>query len=414
MVSEPASQQQIGPGREVALVGGAFFLYGAIFFDRLAPLYLVTLIAADLGVPSALEGTLALLIGMGWAIAMPIVRLTTGWFDDRSRILVAAVTTAVFSLASAAAGSWLLFVLLRGLGGIAAGSSSPAITSLMFSVAPAKRRGLDLGIVQSATRVIGSLVAPVVVTAVAVAHGWREAVVVSAGVLLISAVTMLVTVPGSRRRPGAGAPREEFAWLPGGRRNVLLSTIACVLLLAWLTIWSQSSVPLISSWLAVDADQAGRLVGLFGIGAGVSALAVPISSDRLGRRGALALSSILGGAGGIALGVLAASAVVPARGLVALVVVLCGVAMGGLPLVISIVPAEAVASGDRGRALLAPIGAGEIFGAAALPALAAVVAVPLGHAAVMGVAGAGVLGLTVISVLLRPLSPAAVGPPGDT
>jgi hypothetical protein len=42
-----------GRGGEVATVGGAFFTYGAIFFDRLAPLYLVALIAQDLGLPAA-------------------------------------------------------------------------------------------------------------------------------------------------------------------------------------------------------------------------------------------------------------------------------------------------------------------------------------------------------------------------
>ena len=64
--------------------------YGSISFDRLAPLYLVALSPRDLGVPSAAEGTLAPMIGFGWALAMPIVRTTTGRFDDRSRIAAAA------------------------------------------------------------------------------------------------------------------------------------------------------------------------------------------------------------------------------------------------------------------------------------------------------------------------------------
>lgn len=405
----PRSREEIGPAREVATIGGAFLTYGSIFFDRLAPLYLVALIARDLGVPSAAEGTLALMIGFGWALAMPIVRTTTGRFDDRSRIAVAAVMSAGCSLASAAAPSWIWFVAFRGLGGVFAGSGSPAFTSLMYSVAPARRRGLDLGIVQSSTRLIGSMVAPVVVTAVAVAAGWREAMVVSALILISSVGLFLLTVPGGRRRPGAQAAKEPFAWRRGGRRNMVLCALGCVILLAWLTIWSQSSVTLVEGWLGVGADEAGRRVGLFGIGAGVGALLLPITSDRIGRRAAVAIGGLVGGGAGVAVGVLAALAVVPPDWVVGTTVLLSGTAMGVLPLTISIVPAEAVASGDRARALVIPISSGEVLGAALLPVFAAVLAVPLGHATVVGLAAAAVLGLVVVSWLLRPLEEEAVG-----
>jgi MFS family permease len=397
-----------GRGGELATVAGTFFTYGAIFFDRLAPLYLVAMIAQDLGLPSAYEGTLALLIGLGWAAAMPLVRGTSGRFGDRDRIVVAAALAGILGLLSAAAGNWVLFVALRGLGGMAAASGAPAITSLVFAAAPARRRGLDLGIVQSSTRIVGSLVSPVVVTAVAVAAGWRAAMVVSGVLLVVGAVVLLWAVPegqGSRRRrrDDTAAP---FALHRGGRRNVVLCTIACVLLLAWLTVWSQSSVPLIQSWLDVGPDAAGRLVGWFGVGASVMALLLPIASDRIGRRGALALGSALGGVGGIAVGVLAATDVVPVRGLVIVALFFAGAAMGGLPLVISIIPAEAVASGDVGRALTGPIAGGEVLGAAALPALAAAAAVPLGLAWVVAITAGGVLGLVLISAVLRPIGPA--------
>lgn len=388
------------------MVAGCFFTYGAIFFDRLAPLYLLGFISADLGVPTAAEGTLALLIGLGWAAAMPIVRVTSGRVDDRTRLLAGVAVAALCSLASAGAGSWLVFVVLRGLGGIASGSASPAITALTFIAAPAHRRGLDLGIVQSATRIVGSLVSPVAVTAVAVAAGWRPAVVLSAALLGVGALVVRLAVPGGGQRPGSASSADPFALHPGGRRNTALCTVACVLLLTWLTVWSQSAIPLVRAWLDVGPDAAGRLVGLFGIGSGAAALLVPLISDRLGRRGALAIGSLLGGVGGIAIGVLAGAGAQPARPAVVGLLLLCGVSMGGLPLVISIIPAEAVASGDVGRALLGPIAFGEIVGAAALPAAVAVAAIPLGLPAVVALTSAGVMGLIPISILLRPLDQA--------
>lgn len=391
--------------RERATVAGAFLVYGAVFFDRLAPLYLVGLVAADLGIPSAWEGTLALCIGLGWAGAMPLVRATTGRFDDRTRILLAAGVGGVVSLASAAAGGWVVFVLLRGLGGLVAASGAPATTALVFSAAPADRRGRDLGIVQSSTRVLGSLVSPVVVTAVAVAAGWRPAIVVSGVLLLLGGLVLALLVPTG---PGPGVvrhTRHDFTYLPGGRRNVVLCTIGCVLLLTWLTVWSQSSVLVVRDWLGVDADTAGRYVGLFGFGAAAAALLVPVVSDRIGRRGALAVAGLLGGAGGLVVGGLAAASVRPPAVVLWIALLLAGGAMGGLPLTISIVPAEAVATGDVGRAVTGPIAGGEVVGSAMLPALAAWAAVGIGRPGVLMLAAAGVLGLVGVAAALRPSSP---------
>jgi MFS family permease len=392
-----------GRGGELTTVAGTFLAYGAVFFDRLAPLYLVALIARDLGVPSAYEGTLALLIGLGWAAAMPLVRGTSGRYSDRNRIVVGAVVAAAFGALSAAAGGWVVFVLLRGIGGLAAATGAPAATSLVFAAAPAHRRGLDLGIVQSSTRIVGSLIAPIVVTVVAVQAGWRTAMIVSAGLLLLSALLLAWAVPEGRPSARPQPASTPYALLPGGQRNVVLCTVACVLLLAWLTVWSQSAVPLVQGWLTVDADAAGRLVGWFGVGSGIAALLVPLSSDRIGRRAALATGAGLGGAGGMAVGMLATAGAVPPRPVVIALLLLAGVAMGGLPLVISIVPAEAVASGDVGRALTGPIAGGEILGAAALPAAAAAAAVPLGLGTVVAITAGGVLALTLVSALLRPL-----------
>lgn len=404
--SEPVAKMT--PGRELATVSAAFLTYGLVFFDRLAPLYLVALIAADLGAPSAAEGTLALLVGLGWAAAMPVVRATTGRFDDRTRIAVAVVVSTIFSLLSAAAGSWLMFIVLRGLGGIGAGSGSPVFTSLMFTLAPPERRGMELGIVQASTRIIGSLAGPIVVTAVTVAYGWRQAMVVSALLLLASVVVFLFVVPGGGQRPGSQGPKQPFVWRAGGRRHMILCTVGCIMLLAWLNVWSQSSVAMIGDWLQLTPDEAGRYVGLFGIGSGIAAVLLPAWSDRIGRRMALGLGALLGGAGGFAVGFFGMIEVIPPGWVVTLVIMLGGVAMGVLPLTISIIPAEAVASGDRARALLIPIAAGEILGAALLPGLAALMAASFGSPVVVAAAGLGVFGLVVVAILLQPLGPPEV------
>lgn len=393
-----------GRGGEVATVASAFLAYGAVFFDRLAPLYLVGIIASDLDVPPTAEGTLALVIGLGWAAAMPIVRATSGRFADRNRVVVAAVLTAALGMLSATADTWLVFVTLRGLAGLASASGSPAVTAIVFAVAPAHRRGRDVGLVQASTRVLGSLVSPIVVTAITVALGWRAALVGSSLLLLVGGIILALAVPGGGERAAAraAAPAAPFRLHPGGRRNVALCTAASVLLLAWLMVWSQSSVGLIRGWLQVDPDAAGRYAGWFGVGAAVAAVAVPIVSDRIGRRAALGFAGGLGGVAGIAVGLAAVAGLDLPSVVVAGLLTLSGTAMGGLPLVISLVPAEAVASGDVGRVLVAPIAAGEVLGAALLPALASLTAAHLGLDAVVAMTGVAVLGLVGIAAAMRP------------
>lgn len=396
--------------REVPTIAGAFFAYGAIFFDRFAPLYVVAMIAAELGVPSAAEGTVALLIGVGWALAMPTARLASGRWSDRRRVLAAAAGAALFGAASAAAPGWLTLVALRGLGGICAGTAAPAITSLAFAAAPAHRRGLDVGVVQSSTRLLGSLASPAMVTAVALAWGWRAALAASAVVVVAGALILAGLVrpqPGPAREAGSRAA-EPLSFQPGGRRNMALSAVGCVVLLFWITTFSQSAVPLVQQWLGVEADVAGRVVSAFGVGAGAAALLVPIASDRVGRRAALATAALLGGTGGLGLSLAAVLDLRAAPWAAAGLVLLGGVAMGGLPLVISIVPAEGVATGDVGRALAVPIASAELVGGAALPAVAAVAAARVGTAAVLGVAAACVLALLAVSAALAPLEPSIV------
>ena len=109
--------------REVPTVAGTFLAYGALFFDRLAPLYLVALIASDLSVSREGQGILALTIGVGWAGSMALARWASGRWGNRRRILVAAAGVSLLGAASALVTGWTAFVVLRGLGGLLAGTA---------------------------------------------------------------------------------------------------------------------------------------------------------------------------------------------------------------------------------------------------------------------------------------------------
>ena len=375
--------------------------YGALVFDRLAPRYLLAVIADDLQVSRVGQGALALTIGLGWAGSMVLARWASGRWGNRRRILVAATGVTLLGAASAMVSGWIAFVVLRGLGGLFAGTAAPAVTALSFAAAPPRRRGFDLGVVQSSTRLLGSLVSPAVVTAVAAAVDWRVALLTSSGFVVVGAMALMLLVPADPQLADDAVASAAPVMHPGGRRNLLLCTTSSVALVAWLIVVSQSAGPLLRAWLDLGVAEAGRLLSLFGIGAWLATLIVPLASDRLGRRMALATSSLIGGAAGLGV-MIAASGSTGGPLAAAALMTLSGVAMGGLPLVISIIPAEAVASGDVGRAVTAPIIGAELLGGAVLPAVAFAVAGQVGLPAIFGIAAALLLLVAALSFGLRP------------
>lgn len=394
-------ERRRGSAREGPTIVGTFVAFATVFLDRLAPLYVVGQIAGDFGVPASVQGTLALAIGLGWAASMAVAWWTSGRWDDRRRMLLAVFAAAVVDGVSVLAPSWAVFVLLRGIGGVLAGSSSPVATALTFAAAPEHRRGLDFGIVQSASRVGGSLVSPVVVTAVAVAFGWRAGLLVPVVLMVVGAATLMLVVP-PRPPPeavGSAHAAARLHYRRGGRRNVAVSTLGSIALLGWLVIVSQGGVPLLEGWLGLGTAAAGRVLGWFGLGAAVGALSVPLLSDRFGRRTTLIGATTTGAVAGAAIAALATFEV----GSVAVATVLLtagGLAMGGLPMVIALIPAEAVTSGDVGRAVAVPIIGAEVLGSAALPAVAFALAPAIGLPTVVGFAAALLAIVAAISPLL--------------
>jgi MFS family permease len=367
---------------ERRVVIGTSLVYGLVFLDRFAPLYLVVLLRRSLDLSDASLALLPAAIGLGWAGAMIVARITSGRLTDRSRILFGVVAGTTLNVASVLLGGWTAFVVCRFLGGLLQGSIAPSITSTVFRYCGATTRGRAIGVVFSGTRLFGSLLSPVIVLAVAVRWGWQLSLVVSAALAFAGLLAFLTFVPSSPldavpprprsiRRSTRASVAPPLELHPHGRRNIALSTVISTLLVTWLVVISQSGPVVLVESLGVTPDQAGGIVGAFGIGAWLAALAVPTLSQRFGRRHTTAAAIATGGAAGLLLSVLlalpgSAATIVPTT--IALAV--AGVALGSLPMAISLLPAETVRRGDPGRAIFWPVVGAEVIGAALLPAVA--------------------------------------------
>lgn len=351
------------------------------------------LVRGDMRVPVGRLGLLAAAIGLGWAAA-PFLARRTDRLAPRTRLLLAIGAGATLSLASAFSPSWAILLALRGLGALCAGTAAPAMTTLLHALARPGRLGRDVGIVMSAPRLLGGILAPVLVTAVAERYGWRASLGTSAVLMAGGGVMLALLVPGTS--PGESEPaRRRVRYVPGGARDVVLGTVAAIAVLAWMTVLAQNGPPVLTGWLTVSVADAGRLLAAFGVGSFVAAVAIPTLSDRIGRTRALMLACGLGGGAGLALGAIAASGALAVVGVAAGLLALSGIALGALPLAGAVLPAEAVADGDVGRSMMAPMVGGEILGGALVPFLVARFASQDGGAA-RGVAATAVLLLAVV------------------
>jgi hypothetical protein len=228
---------------------------------------------------------------------------------------------------------------------------------------------LAIGVVQSSTRITGSFLAPIALTAAVVPFGWRWALAGAASTLLLAAGAVAALLPSA----APGGPRAERSrppvYRPEGRRIIALASATAVCTFLWLTLISQGGVPLLEGWLGLDIRQAGRLLAWFGIGSTVAALVVPAWSDR-SRPVALGVAAAVTAVAGM--GLAGASMLDLKLPLVAVGVLfaLGGVGLGALPLSISVLPADAVEAGDVDRAVEVQIISAELAGGALLPALA--------------------------------------------
>ncbi len=361
---------------EVRAVGGGALVFGMVFLDRLAPLYLIVVIREQEGLAAHQLALVPLTIGLGWAVAMGVGRWLSGRLSDRSRIALGAGGAGLVHVASALVGGWPAFLLLRFLGGVLAGTVAPPLTGLIFAWAPRRRRGLDAGILFSATRLLGSLVAPVVVLSVAVRADWRSALLTAAVLLLAAtAAFWLITPPApaaSEAIETTAAQRREQArpvLARHGRRNITLATVFGILFACWLNVVSQTGPSVVVASLDVTPDTAGAIVGAFGIGGWLAALFVPMASDRVGRGLAVGTSTAVGGAAGLGLSLVLAVGSAPPWA-PAVLFAFGGLTLGALPLALSVIPGEAVLRGDPGRAVIWPVFGAEVVGAAVLPAVA--------------------------------------------
>lgn len=374
--------------------------FGLVGLDRwiVAPLF--PSISKDLGLNYRDLGNLIGALGLAWGACAVLA----GGLSDRlgrRRVLVPALVG--FSLLSGFTGlaqGLTSLVLIRALMGITEGSFCPTSFAATAEASKPSRRGLNLGIQQSAFPLFGLALGPILATQLLRIVDWRCIFVVVAvpGLLLAVLLWRIVRDPATAGPGAAGRARlHEVMKHP----NVPLGMAALMCAMSGIFVLSAMVPNYLVDHLGLTVPQMGLVTSAIGFGGFLGQVALPGASDFLGRKTVSVAGFVLGA------GFLYAFANVgPNPGaLFALLFASTFFCFGLLGLITGPIAAEAAPRGLISSTAGIIIGSGEIFGGGIAPVIAGNVAQRYGIEHVLTMALIGLAAGALVSLFIRETAP---------
>ncbi|MXO73020.1 MFS transporter [Alteraurantiacibacter buctensis] len=359
---------------------------GVAALDAQAVFYLMPFIADEFSLSGGEVGFIGSAVLIGWALGGLVIARASDRAGVRLPFLIGAfLCFALLSGLSAAAVGFFSLLIARLLIGVAEGPVIPVKQALVICESTPSRRALNMGIVQNfGAQLIGSLLAPIALVALAEAAGWRWAFL-TAGLpgLLIAILIWRVL----REPPRAAAA--DKAEVSGDRwqdlvanRNIVLCALIALAAVGWFFILLTFLPLYLTRDLHVSASVMSVIMGVIGLAGVTSSLIVPYFADRFGRRMAIIAFSALGLLAPVGV-LLAGSSMITV-----VLVLVCGCQMLGIfPLLMGTVPQESTSPANGATASSLVIAVAQIGGGAAGPMAAGWLAEQSGNSAALVLSG---------------------------
>jgi MFS family permease len=343
------------------------FTFGFVLFDRMALNFLVPFFEKELGLNNTQIGLLASLLALAWAISGYVIGTLSDKTGKRKQYLI--ISVAIFSVCSFISGlaaSFAFLLTARIIMGFAEGPVLPLAHSVMVSESTVKRRGFNMGFMQSfGSNLLGTMLAPIVLVALATNYGWRNAFFIAGipGLILATLGYFIIkekaAKPKTEQKPKA-AIGELLKY-----RNVWVA----ILLSCCMMTWMFAQLTFMPKYLIVIKHFAehdmGKTMGAFGLGSIIWGAVVPALSDRFGRKPMVIIFFLLS--------MLMPLSVVyfgNSFSTLAPLVILGATTMGCFPIVLATIPSETVPRQYLAQTMGFIMGIGELVGGFAAPAIA--------------------------------------------
>lgn len=384
---------------------------GVVALDRLIASFVSPYIVADLGLTNTQVGLLAGALSGAIAISAFTLGRVADVIGRRKLILI--VCTIAFSIGSAAGGfaSGFAFLLASRFAlGIAEGPMVPVAQAVLAEESDPARRGFNMGFMQmTGAFLLGGMAGPVIATQVAENYGWRSAFFLSALPGVILALLLAAFMRESRPARAAG-DRPPLALASALAellriRNMRLILAVAVLFTAWLIVQNTFLALFLTREKHLAPTTAGWIISMGGIAGVVGGIALPLLSDRIGRKPVLVGSCLFGVLPPIALMLLPAQPVA-----LGLAILIGWLTLGMAPLYCAVVPSESVPPALTTSAIGLAMGSAELFGGVAAPAIAGRAADAWGLGATLWLCALFSLAAAAFSLMLKETAPSRSPP----
>ncbi|MCQ6279321.1 MFS transporter [Bacillus sp. EB600] len=340
-----------------------FFTVGFVFFDRLAINYLFPMISADLGLNYTQLGLLGAALALTWSVSGPL----GGFISDRvkskkSMLAVLVFAFSIISLMHGLAQSFVMLFVLRLLMGIVEGPLIPQTQSILAMESSDRRKGFNLGFTMNTSNALfGSILAPVVIVALATNFDWHTAfyLTIIPGMILSFVIFKSVKNPNPAKFHAMHTTKstEKFKVKDVLKhRNIWLSIIVFSLVMTTLMAFQIFGPTYLVKAKGLSDTTMSFVMASFGVGYAIFGFLIPSISERTGRKPASLVSGLL------LILIPLAIVFVNSIPLMMLLLFIGSAGSGVIGMSMSIIPVESVPLQYSGLAIGLTIGIGELIG----------------------------------------------------
>jgi ACS family hexuronate transporter-like MFS transporter len=387
--------------------------WGFLFLERLDINYLMPFMVKSLHLSNAEVGFIAAGFSLTWSMA----GYFGGFFGDylRKRKIILIVCVLSFSLCSFITGlatGFVMLLLFRMIMGLLEGPFLPTGQSVLMAESSVSRRGFNLGFLQNfSSNVLGGMVGPVVIVALATAVGWRNTFfcTIIPGIVVTVLMWKLLREPQQspdesstlmpdveRRMAEKNSPWEVFKY-----RNVIVCVIISVCLIPWYTLLFTYAPLYLTEVRGMSPHIMSYVMSIVGISAAVWGFVVPTLSDRWGRKPMMILFSLISIVGPLSIIFLHG----PLWLLMVVVFIGCA-GPGPMALYMSVIPAETIPRKYVGAGVGLTMGSGELLGGVGVVSAGGVLANHFGLIAPLLMSASFALIAALVALFLTETAPA--------